>query len=347
MPNGVARSGQRRQHVRAVHGGHDEDGDEGSELGEEKTTVCGPHQAGEARHVRDRAGHARSHEKEHRDQRDAGEAARRAHGIGAGGRADLTAGHVQQEGERDEGADPEARPQDMHGVHGHRPHRPRGNRGGVAGAAHKDQRQRGQHERFPAGGDPVPPLRDVGADREKGSEHDQETVPPDPDEPRPCVQGGTPHRAGLERGVGTVLEERGAHEQPDDARAQRHEHAEPRGGHDRPVPPACSRGGGRPRQQEHEERPREVHASGEVHPEGGEEERGHSMRNEKRPWVTWASTESTRQITVYAPRGSGGSVARRRAGFERSTRLSRRSTCSPRPFTTRTVLYAASRGSVK
>src|SRR5205823_13554024 len=97
-------------------------------------------------------------------------------------------------------------------------------------------------------------------------------------------------------------------------------------------PPPGRRITRRARQQENEERPHQQHGAGEVQPEGGEEEGPHSILNVKVPSVTSASIESTRHRTVYVPAGSGGSVARRRAGFARSTRLSRRSICTPRSF---------------
>src|SRR5207302_9838054 len=104
------------------------------------------------------------------------------------------------------------------------------------------------------------------------------------------------------------------------------------------TPRAARRSPRRARQQEHEERPHQQQGGGEVQPEGREEEGPHSTLNVKVPSVTSASIESTRHRTVYVPAGSGGSVARRRAGFARSTRLSRRSICTPRSSSTRTAL---------
>src|SRR2546422_339188 len=53
------------------------------------------------------------------------------------------------------------------------------------------------------------------ADRQKGPEHDQETVARQPDESWPRIEGSVPHGARLERRVGAVLEDRRAHQQPD------------------------------------------------------------------------------------------------------------------------------------
>src|SRR5207244_416151 len=125
------------------------------------------------------------------------------------------------------------------------------------------------------------------------------------------------------------------------------EHAEHEGfdagaarvGGDRPLPPARGRPLARvSRQEEHEERPREEDGGGEVYPRRSEKEEPHSTLNAKPPSVTSASIDSTRHLTRYVPGGSAGSVTRSSTGFERSTRLSPRSTCPPRSFTTRTEL---------
>ena len=108
---------------------------------------------------------------------------------------------------------------------------------------------------------------------------------------------------------------------------------------DRPLPPARGRAPARvARQEEHEERPREEDGGGEVYPRRSEKEEPHSTLNAKPPSVTSASIDSTRHLTRYVPGGSAGSVTRSSTGFERSTRLSPRSTCPPRSFTTRTEL---------
>jgi hypothetical protein len=168
----------------------------------------------------------------------------------------------------------------------------------VTGAAHEGERQRGEQERLAAGSDPVSPLCDVRADREKGPEHEQEAVPGEPDEPGPRIQDGVPYGAGLDRRVGAVLEGGRSHHQPDDSRAERHEDEETRPGHDRPVPATRGRSHGRSGQQEHEERPGQQHARCQVNPEDGEDERPHSMRKMNPPSVTSASIESTRQRTL-------------------------------------------------
>src|SRR4030095_11561284 len=101
------------------------------------------------------------------------------------------------------------------------------------------------------------------------------------------------HGPGLERRVEAILEDRGPRQQPDDSRTERHEHEETPPRHDRPLPGARDGYAARSRQQEHDEGPHQQYGGGKVHPQSGEEERPHSMRNVKLPSVTSASIERT------------------------------------------------------
>src|SRR4029077_2600763 len=163
-------------------------------------------------------------------------------------------------------------------------------------------------------------------------------MPSCPDESRPRIRHGIPDGSRLDRGVGTALEQRGADAQPKNTRAYGHEDEPSRPGQDSPLPAAHGADRRRSGQQEHKKCARDEDACSNMNPEGGEEQRGHSTLNMKRPSVMWESTESTRQIAVYVPGASGGSVARRRRGFDRSTRLSSRSTRAPCPSSTRALL---------
>src|SRR5437899_8275811 len=220
-----------------------------------------------------------------------------------------------------------------------------GDGGGVAGAAHEGERERAEHERLAASGEPVSGLGDAEAYREKRRHHDQEAVTGQPHEPGSRIEDGVPHRAWLERRLGAALEDCRSYQQPDDPRADRREHQHARPGHDCFLPPARERSDGRAGEKKHEERAHQQDAGKEMDPQRGDEEPAHSILNENPPSVTSASIESTRHITVYVPGGNDGSVARSTEGLERSTRLSPRSTCWPRSFTTRPELYAGSRRS--
>jgi len=142
----------------------------------------------------------------------------------------------------------------------------------------------------------------------------------------------------LERGVGTALEQRGADDQPNNTRAERHEHEPSRRGQNSLLPSAHGGDQRRSGQQEHKKCASEEDACSKMNRQGGEQHRGHSTRNVKRPSVMCQSTESTRQITVYVPGASGGSVTRMSRGLERSTWPSSWSTRAPWPSSIRTVL---------
>ena len=112
----------------------------------------------------------------------------------------------------------------MHDVDGHGRQRSGRNRGGVTGAADEGQRHRGEDQCLAAGGDPVPPLHDARTHREEGAQHNQEPVTREPHEPGPRVEDGVPYSARLESRPGTVLEDGRPHQQPDDSRADGHDH---------------------------------------------------------------------------------------------------------------------------
>jgi len=218
------RAGQRGKDSRAVHDREAEDRNEDCELSEQQAAVGRPRQGGDALDLHERIHHARGHQQEHRDQRGPRETSRRAHGIGPCVRTGVRVRRSQQQGERHEGADPDTGAEKVRGVDGHGQRRARGDGRRVTGAAHERQRQRGQGERLATCDDPVPAFGNVRPHREKRPEHDEEAVARQPHQSRPRVEDRVPHGAGLERRLRPVLEARRPQEQPDDSRADHHEH---------------------------------------------------------------------------------------------------------------------------
>lgn len=202
--------------------------------------------------------------------------------------------------------------------------------GRVARRSDKDERERGERQGLAARGDPVRAGSCVAPEDHEGTKDDQQAVARHPQDARPRIQHRAPDRAGLERGFGPALEQRGLSGQDDEAGRKRDDHEPPRCAQNPPFPPARGLARGRSCEQQQEERACEQHALGKMDPFGSEQQGRHSTEKANRPSLTWPSTERTRQSTVYVPGASGSSDARRSNGLEGSTWASLRSTWAPR-----------------
>ena len=83
------------------------------------------------------------------------------------------------------------------------------------------------------------------------TEHEQETVAGQPDETRPGIEDGVLYGTRLEGRVWTVLEDRRAHQQPDEAGSDRHYHEPAAAAYDRLGPSPGRPLSGQPGDQQH------------------------------------------------------------------------------------------------
>jgi hypothetical protein len=152
--------------------------------------VRGARECRDAFHLRQRAQRTRCHEQDHDDERGPGEAARGARRVGASVGARVAPGRAEQPRERDEAANPEARPDDVHDVDGHRGQRARRHGGRVTGRAQEAEREHGEQERLGTRGDPVRTVGHARASCQERGDQDQHGMTGEPHQPGPRVEHG-------------------------------------------------------------------------------------------------------------------------------------------------------------
>ena len=148
---------------------------------------------------------------------------------------------MEQERQRRKAADPESCSDHVRDVHRDGPRGAGPDRGSVTRGTGEAEGEPPEPERLGTSGDPVAARGHVDAGPEERGEHHERSLPPEPNEPGPRVERRAPDGPRLERGAGTVLENRRPRDEPDETRDDR-DHDEPaRPVDDRALPPSDRR----------------------------------------------------------------------------------------------------------